>query len=279
MHPVESLLNASSAFKSVLSRKSGEKHMKITPMLCIVLTLCISMQGSIVESLNSINDGSVVGDKELIGKWALDDPSKADQTLEFNWAPYKLCDSRGCREVPDYALRMKLTSGDFVSCQATLIEINGHRFLSIFPHQHDATNGDYTLHFRQSKLGLDMEPGLVKLSAFSYLKFTPTAEDGEIHAKLVSAFAFYRIRIEGNDMMLDYIDDTKLKKLIEHGDISLPTSPVTDGEPGDRNQIVITASKEELRRFLSKHMDDETVFTEHVKLRKAPLRSSRRHGG
>jgi hypothetical protein len=253
--------------------------MKIKPMLFIVLTLCISMQGSIVESLNSINDGtSVVGDKELIGKWALDDPSKAGETLEFNWAPYKLCDYRGCREVPDYALRMKFANGDFVSCQATLIEINGHRFLSIFPQQHDAANSDYTLHFGQSKLGPDIEPSLVKLSAFSYLKFTPT-ENGEVHAKLVSAFTFYRISIQGKEMTLDSIDDTKLKKLIEHGDISLPTSSVTDGEPGDRTQIVITASKEELRRFLSKHMDDETVFTEHVKLRKAPIHGSRRHGG
>jgi hypothetical protein len=244
--------------------------MKIKLMLFIVLTLCISIQGSIVESLNSINDGTnVVGDKELVGKWASENPSQAGQTLEFNWAPYNICDSHGCREVPKYALRMKLANGDFVACQADLIEIKGHRFLSIFPQQHDATNRDYTLHFSQSKLGSDMEPSLVKLSAFSYLKFARTAENSEIHATLVSAFAFYRIRFKDNEMMLDYIDDTKLKKLIEYGDVSLSTSAVSDGEPADRNQIVITASKEELRRFLSQHMDDETVFTEHVKLRKA----------
>lgn len=249
--------------------------MKTTLMLFGVLTLCLSMQGSIVESLNSINDGTkIVGDKKLVGKWAPENPSQAGQTLEFTWAPYTVCDSQGCREVPKYALRMRLPNGDLVASQADLIEINGRRFLSILPQQHDATSGDYTLHFRQSKLGSDMEPNLVKLSAFSYLKFTPTVENSEIHATVVSAFAFYRISIQGKEMTLDYIDDTKLKKLIEHRDVSLPTTLVTDGEPGGRSQIVISAPKEELRRFLVQHMSDEAVFTEHLKLRKAHSRRS-----
>ena len=103
---------------------------------------------------------------------------------------------------------------------------------------------------------------LAQLGDRLYLDVQPVRgeESDTIHQfHLVAAHTFFRVRFEGEMLRLAMLDNEWLDDALAEGEVKLPHRRSSDE---NEHSIVLTASTEQLQRFVLKYADDEEAFTE-----------------
>lgn len=176
---------------------------------------------------------TLVFDEQLLGIWA-DDANDPDSTWQF-----ARVEPAAAESLPDvleadydkiYRLRLRDEEDRTGSFIATLVELDGKRFLDIFPDT-----------------------------------FPSGREDVEEMNKFYNAFFFVRghtfVKVDrvGTQLTLRLTNDDKLQTLLD-------TEPnaIAFTEADDR--IILTASPEALQAFVGKYADDERLFADEVVL-------------
>jgi hypothetical protein len=67
-----------------------------------------------------------------------------------------------------------------------------------------------------------------------------------------------KVARKDNGLQLDWADDDDFRRAVEKGTIKLPSVLLGEGKNKD---VVITASTEELRKFVAEHADDDQFFS------------------
>ena len=217
----------------------------------LLLTGCVP-----VDSLNPLStDKNIVFDESLLGTWVGPDNGKEGE-LEFSTLV-----ENGKQA---YVLTMTDKNSDDGRCRsvsvyhAHLVTLSGHRFLDLVPEVIDARAESYALQIRSGKNGSAIEPRLLRLSSAAYLEFDDKSQaDGKVQARLRRAHWFLRVNHDDKKLQLNWADDDVFRKAVQAGTVKLPSMLLGEGKNTD---VVITASTQELQRFLVEHADDEMFF-------------------
>ena len=224
----------------------------------VVLALLACLTGCVpVDSLNPLyTDKDLIYDESLLGYWVGSDNGK-DGGLEISKPPFK-DDKR------TYMLTMFDKSRNSGKETATvylayLVNLRGNRFFDVMQEQWDAHSDAYSLQIQSGKAGTRVEPRFLKLSSGSYLEFGEGApgDGGKVHANLRRAHWIMRVTGESNKLKIDWADDDEFRKAVQSGSLHLSNSLLGSGKNKD---VVITASTQELQKFVLEHADDNTFF-------------------
>jgi hypothetical protein len=207
-----------------------------------------------LDSLNPLyTDKDIVVDPTLEGDWLAIDKGE-ESTLSF--VPFQNGKDNG------YTLNMRSKDKEGkcsnMEFEGRLVSIGGHKFLDLVPRQWDARSDVYPLHITHSKTGVSIEPALLQLGMASYLEFSAGAQP---QARLRPAHWFFRVWTDGKKLRLDWVDDDKFKKAIEQGKFHLSHALLGEAKNKD---VVVTASTQELQKFVAEHAEDESLFSEHM---------------
>jgi hypothetical protein len=222
----------------------------------VLLALLACLTGCVpVDSLNPLyTDKDVVFDESLLGSWVGTDNGE-DGVLEFI--------ARGEDGKKSYSLVMTDKDKDSNTYKksvyhAQLVKLNEHLFLDVVPDTFDSRPNSYSLRVKSGKSGATIEPALLKLGEAAYLEFQNGAPDGKVGAHLRRAHWIMKVARKDNGLQLDWADDDDFRRAVEKGTIKLPSVLLGEGKNKD---IVITASTEELRKFVADHADDDQFFS------------------
>lgn len=162
-----------------------------------------------------------------------------------------------------------MDSGKKTLFDAYLVNLVGHRFLDVSPSEYVASPGSYRIHFDRSKTSLKPNPALVLLESGAYLELTPGATDAksaEVNMRVRIAHMFFRVSNDDKSLRLDYVDDDSFKKAIENKTIQTPHALIAND---NSEELVWTASTQELQQFLVEHVNDDQLFSESMRLKRA----------
>jgi hypothetical protein len=222
----------------------------------VLLALLASLTGCVpVDSLNPLyTDKDNTFDAALLGQWKSVKSEDSQTVLEF------VSMSQNGKEV-GYSITMsgqdtdgKCSRMDF---EGRLVTIGEHKFLDLLPKSADLRLGSHPLHI-QTKNGASIEPKLLKIATSGYLEFTGGAQP---QATLRVAHWFFRVNMEGDKLRLGWADDAKLMNALLAHKLSVPYTTVGEG---DQKEIVITATTQQLQKFLADHAEDDSLFTDHI---------------
>ncbi len=210
-----------------------------------------------VDSLNPLyTDKDIVFDSSLLGEW-IGTGAADDGGLKFN-------------KEGDNAYQVIMTDNNGGETKRTfytghLVAIGDHRFLDIVPQTWEARRDSYVLNIDQAKGSSKIEPRLLKLGEAAYMEFTGgnAAKSGQMHAQLRPAHWFFKIRMDGKKLRLDFIDDDKFRKSIELGKFHIGNALLGNAKSKTKD-VVITADTKELQKFVVDHADDDSLFGEHL---------------
>lgn len=110
---------------------------------------------------------------------------------------------------------------------------------------------------------------LFSVNGILYLDFLPLKDDREqdfydIH--LVPAHSLARVRFDSNNRMtISWFSEDWLQKLFEENRVKISHEVVYADQTGYGTQYTLTASTDELKKFLVKYGDDPNVFDEENK--------------
>jgi len=226
------------------------------PKILCLLALLACLTGCVpLDSLNPLyQKKDAVFDQALLGTWT---STKDDEETILDFVALN-DDSNG----PGYTITMsggkKGDKSSSIGFEAHLVSLGGHKFLDLKPLQWEPRENFYPLRIQQSKNGVTIEPHLLKLGMASYLEFNNGAQ---LQAHLRPAHWFLRVSTDGKKLSLDYIDDDKFRNAVHQGKFHLANSIFGSNKNED---IVVTASTQELQKFLVEHADDDTLFTDHM---------------
>lgn len=226
--------------------------------LLLILTGMLLLTGCVpVDSLNPLyTDKDIVFDESLLGTWVGPDSGK-EGSLEFSTLI-----ENGKQA---YVLTMTDKDSDDGRCKsvsvyhAHLVNLNGRRFLDVVPEVVDARVESYPLQVKSGKDGTTIEPALLRLGEAAYLEFSSGAPDagGKISAHLRRAHWILKVARKDKTLQLDWADDDVFRKAVQAGTVKLPSMLLGEGKNTD---VVITASTQELQKFVVDHADDRTIF-------------------
>jgi len=206
----------------------------ITGCLVVLLAGCVP-----IVSLHPLFTGEdIVFEKKLLGTW-VDDANDPEITWEFARLEEDETDAlpEGLQDRIESLYRLKLTDdeghgGSFV---ATLVRLNGRRFLDIFPDKFPSGEPD-------------VEKMKLVYNAFFFLR---------LHT-------FVRVDMIGKRLQMRLTDDEEFAELLEAEPNAVRHEVVED-------RPILTAGTKELQAFVLKHADDEKLFPNEVVLqRKKP---------
>ena len=221
----------------------------------VLLALLACLTGCVpVDSLNPLyTDKDVVFDESLLGSWVGADKGE-EGGLEIL--------AREQDGKKSYLLVMTDKSKDMKVFKKTvyharLVKLNEHLFLDVVQQNLEPQSTAYVLQVKSGKGGATIEPALLKLGEAAYLEFQSGASDGTVGAHLRRAHWIMKVARKGKDLQLDWADDEEFRRAVEKGTIKLPSTLLGEGKNKD---VVITASTEELRKFVAEHADDGQFF-------------------
>lgn len=93
-----------------------------------------------------------------------------------------------------------------------------------------------------------------------YLDLVPIddlEENAFLDAHMLMVHSFSRISIDDNRLKIEFFKDSWIKELIENNQVRIKHEKVDD-------DVLITASNEELRKFVEKYSSDEKAFDDPV---------------
>jgi hypothetical protein len=225
-------------------------------MLCL-LALLACLTGCVpVDSLNPLyTEKESTFDQALLGQWVSVKKDESQSVLEF---------TRLVENGKDAGYSISMTSQDNdgkysrMDFEGRLVTLGEHKFLDLLPRSSDLRLGSHPLRIAQSKSGANIEPRLLKVATGGYLEFTGGAQP---QASLRAAHWFMRVKLADNKLRLDWADDVKLMKALLAHKLSVPHALVGEG---DQKEMVITATSQQLQKFVAEHADDDLLFTEHT---------------
>jgi hypothetical protein len=136
----------------------------------------------------------------------------------------------------------------------------------VFLKSADSTEYEVTLFdFDNKGVNLAMTAIIVRLGTFFFIDFgTPDIDKRkfkEIPFPTIESHLFGRIYVQKDSVRLELLNDEWVREQGKAGTLSLPTLETAD-------ELVISASTEELRKFALEHTEDTKAFSEHYSLRR-----------
>jgi hypothetical protein len=225
-------------------------------ILCL-LALLASLTGCVpVDSLNPLYiEKENTFDPILLGQWVSVKKDESQTVLEFTRLAQNGKDVGYSISMTDQGSDGKPSRMDF---EGRLITIGNRKFLDLLPKSSDLRLGSHPLHITHGKNGSNIEPRLLKVATAGYLEFTGGAQP---QANLRAAHWFMRVNLAGNSLRLDWADDVGVMKTVLSHKFSVAHAIVGEG---DLKEIVITATTQQLQKFVAEHADDDLLFTEHT---------------
>jgi len=215
----------------------------------LMLTGCVP-----VDSLNPLyTDKDVAFDESLLGSWV--GPDNGDEGgLEI------LAQEQDGKK--SYLMVMTDKNNDLKIFKKTvyharLVKLNEHLFLDVVQESFQPQSANYLLDVKSGKGGATIEPALLKLGDATYLEFQNGATDGKVGAHLRRAHWILKVARKDKTLQFDWIDDDAFRKAVQAGTVKLPNMLLGEGKNKD---VVITASTQELQKFMAEHADDKTYF-------------------
>jgi len=223
----------------------------------VFLALLACLTGCVpVDSLNPLyTDKDVAFDESLLGSWV--GPDKGEEGgLEIL--------AREQDGKKSYLLVMTDKNKDLKVFKKTvyharLVKLNEHLFLDVVQESFEPQSAPYFLQVKSDKAGASIEPALLKLGEATYMEFSSGAPDsgGKIAAHLRRAHWILKVVRKDKTLHLDWADDDAFRKAVQAGTVKLPSMLLGEGKNKD---VVITASTQELQKFVAEHADDKTFF-------------------
>jgi hypothetical protein len=217
----------------------------------LLLTGCVP-----VDSLNPLyTDKDLAFDESLLGSWV--GPDKGEEGgLEIL--------AREQDGKKSYLLVMTDKNKDLkvfkkTVYHASLVKLNEHLFLDVVEQSFEPQSAPYFLQVKSGKDGMTIEPALLRLGEATYLEFSSGApgSGGKIAAHLRRAHWIMKVLRKDKTLQLDWVDDEVFRKAVQAGTVKLPSMLLGEGKNKD---VVITASTQELQKFVAEHADDTTFF-------------------
>ncbi len=216
----------------------------------LLLTGCVP-----VDSLNPLyTDKDVAFDESLLGSWV--GPDKGEEGgLEIL--------ARNQDGKKSYLLVMTDRDKDLKVFKKTvyyaqLVKLNEHLFLDVVQQSFEPQSTTYALQVKSGKGGPTIQPALLRIGEAAYMEFQTGAPDGKVAAHVRRAHWILKVVREEKTLHLDWIDDEVFRKAVQAGTVKLPSVLLGEGKNKD---VVITASTQELQKFVVEHADDKTFFT------------------
>ena len=221
----------------------------------VFLALLACLTGCVpVDSLNPLyTDKDAVFDESLLGSWV--GPDKGEEGgLEI------LAREKDGKK--SYVLVMTDKDKDLnvfkkTVYHASLVKLNEHLFLDVVEQSFEPQSATYSLQVKSGKGGPTIQPALVKIGEAAYLEFQNGAPDGKVGAHVRRAHWIMKVVRKDKTLQLDWADDEEFRRAVQAGTVKLPNKLLGEGKNKD---VVITASTQELQRFVADHADDKTFF-------------------
>lgn len=216
----------------------------------LLLTGCVP-----VDSLNPLyTDKDLAFDESLLGSWVGPDNGE-EGGLEI------LAREKDGKK--SYLLLMTDKDKDLkvfkkTVYHASLVKLNEHLFLDVVPQSFEPESTTYSLQVQSGKGGPTIQPALLKIGEASYLEFQNGAPNGKIGAHVRRAHWILKVVRKEKNLQLDWADDEEFRRAVQAGTVKLPSTLLGEGKNKD---VVITASTQELQKFIADHADDKTFFT------------------
>jgi hypothetical protein len=154
---------------------------------------------------------------------------------------------------------------------AHLLNLSGQQFLDVVPREWSVSQASYPLHVGGTKGEQQVEPRLLRLGESAYMEFAAENKNAPVVAHLRNAHRFFKVKSDGKKLHLDWIDDDKLKEAVLNGTVHIENALLTTGKESKdlkSKSIVLTATTANLQKFVTEHMKDDAVFTEHVDMQR-----------
>jgi len=221
----------------------------------VLLALLVCLTGCVpVDSLNPLyTDKDLAFDESLLGSWV--GPDKGEEGgLEIL--------ARETDGKKSYVLVVTDRDKDLkvfkkTVYHASLVKLNEHLFLDVVEQSFEPQSTTYSLHVKSGKGGPTIQPALVKIGEAAYLEFQNGAPDGKVGAHVRRAHWIMKVTKKEKTLQLDWADDEAFRKAVQAGTLKLPNKLLGEGKNQD---VVITASTQELQKFVAEHADDKTFF-------------------
>jgi hypothetical protein len=194
-----------------------------TKLIVLIGIVAAMMSGCLVKSLHSFYDESdVIYKPELNGNWFDDDSAR--------WV------------ISRFTIPRELFKPDSLD-NSYLVEL-------------------YEENARPSKFNVH----LFTVEGMWYLDFMPIKEDSDQEFYIyhfVPAHSLARIRFNSDQSMsISWFSEDWLQKLFEENRVKISHEVVRGDETGYGTQYILTASTDELKKFLAKYGNDPDVFNE-----------------
>jgi len=215
----------------------------------LLLTGCVP-----VDSLNPLyTDKDLAFDKSLLGSWVGADKGE-EGGLEI------LAREKDGKK--SYLLVMTDKDKDLNVFKKTvyhawLVKLDEHLFLDVVQQSFEPQSATYFLQVKSGKSGPTIQPALVKIGEAAYLEFQNAAPDGKVGARVRRAHWIMKVAKKEKTLQLDWADDEAFGKAVQAGTVKLPSTLLGEGKNKD---VVITASTQELQKFVVEHAEDKTFF-------------------
>lgn len=221
----------------------------------VLLALLACLTGCVpVDSLNPLyTDNDLAFDESLLGSWV--GPDKGEEGgLEI------LARNEGGKK--GYLLVMTDRDKDLKVFKKTvyhawLVKLNEHLFLDVVQQSLQPQSTTYFLQVKSGKGGATIEPHLLRLGEAAYLEFQNGTPDGKVGAHVRRAHWILKVARKEKTLQLDWADDEAFGKAAQAGAVKLPSVLLGEGKNKD---VVITATTQELQKFVVDHADDKTFF-------------------
>jgi len=134
----------------------------------------------------------------------------------------------------------------------------------VFRKSADSKEYEVTLFdFDEKGVNLALTAHIVRLGNFTFIDFgTPNLDERkfrEVPFPLIQSHFFGRIYLEKSSARFELLNDEWVKEQAKAGMLSLPTVQTAYG-------LVISAPREELRKFALEHAEDTRAFSDHYSL-------------
>ncbi len=141
-----------------------------------------------------------------------------------------------------------------------LVRLGDVLFLDLALEEPFAKPGSYKLRLIQAERGNRFEPSLLKLDDLLYVRIVPRgpneggdSEDESYELRVDRGHWFFKISVDGDELRLAYIEDSWISKMSDHAKVDVGYEDAAGG--------VLTASTEDLQKFMLEHAEDEEAFS------------------
>jgi hypothetical protein len=222
----------------------------------VLLALLACLTGCVpVDSLNPLyTDKDLAFDESLLGSWVGPDNGE-EGGLEI------LAREKDGKK--SYLLVMTDKNKDLkvfkkTVYHASLVKLNEHLFLDVVSQSFEPESTTYSLQVKPGKSGPIIQPALLKIGEAAYLEFQNEAPNGKVGAHVRRAHWVLKVARKDKTLQLDWADDEEFRRAVQAGRVKLPSTLLGEGKNKD---VVITATTQELQKFVAEHADDKTFFS------------------